>query len=531
MHFVIYFCIFIAAEMVYFLLMDTKDTSQTNARLGSLISEIRQIRGLTQAEFAHQLGTSQSAVNRIEKGKQNLSLDMLGRISEVLEKPLIAVGNQGVNLKIEGARELSGEIQLKTSKNAAVGLLCASLLNHGKTTFKNFPRIEEVFRIIEVLESIGVKVRWLPGNDLEIKRPVKLKMDQLDGKAARKTRSVLMMIGPLAKELSDFKIPYAGGCKLGERSVKPHLYGLEEFGVNIVAKDRYYHVQTNYQQPEHLVMYESGDTVTENVLMAAAYTQKITLQFASANYMVQDVCGYLEALGVKVEGRDSTTMTVHGVKKQIKKDVVYAPAEDPIEAMFFVSTALTTNSEITIKRVPIDFMALELLKLEKMGASFTVTKRYKAKNGFTDLVDVTVHKHDGQLKAPIGKVYSRPYPGLNMDNLPYFVPIAAVSRGRTLIHDWSFENRAIYYTELTKIGANIDLADRHRVYISGPTSFRAADLACPPALRPASLLLIGMMAAKGTSMLRNVYTINRGYEDIAKRLNSLGANIEVVHDL
>jgi UDP-N-acetylglucosamine 1-carboxyvinyltransferase len=199
--------------------------------------------------------------------------------------------------------------------------------------------------------------------------------------------------------------------------------------------------------------------------------------------------------------------------------------------MFFVSTALTTNSEITINRVPIDFMALELLKLEKMGAKFSQTKRYKAKNNFTDLVDITVHKNNGSLKAPAGKIYSRPYPGLNMDNLPYFVPIASITKGRTLIHDWSFENRAIYYTELTKIGANIDLADRHRVYITGPTKFSNADLVCPPALRPASLLLIGMLSAPGTSMLRNVYTINRGYEDLARRLNALGAQIEVLHDI
>ncbi|MCA9328461.1 UDP-N-acetylglucosamine 1-carboxyvinyltransferase, partial [Candidatus Saccharibacteria bacterium] len=146
-------------------------------------------------------------------------------------------------------------------------------------------------------------------------------------------------------------------------------------------------------------------------------------------------------------------------------------------------------------------------------------------------VDVTVHKHNGALKAASGKVYSRPYPGLNMDNLPYFVPIAAVAKGRTLIHDWSFENRAIYYTELTKIGATVELADPHRVYITGPTKFTNADLACPPALRPASLLLIGMLAAEGTSVLRNVYTINRGYEDLAMRLNSLGAEIEVLHDI
>ena len=114
---------------------------------------------------------------------------------------------------------------------------------------------------------------------------------------------------------------------------------------------------------------------------------------------------------------------------------------------------------------------------------------------------------------------------------PYFVPIAALARGRTLIHDWMYENRAIYYTEMTKVGMQVELADPHRLYIEGPTHFRAADVVCPPALRPASLLLIGMLAADGVSTLRNIYTIQRGYEDLAERLNSLGARITVLHEL
>jgi len=357
-------------------------------------------------------------------------------------------------------------------------------------------------------------------------------MDQLDAKAARRTRSVLMMIGPLIHELRDFKIPYAGGCKLGERTVKPHLYGLEEFGVEITAKDKYYHVTSKPTRPEHITLYESGDTVTENVAMAAARGKgTTTIQMASANYMVQDVCGYLEKLGVTVEGTGTMTLKITGTDKPIKKDVVYSPAEDPIEAMFFVSTAIATNSQITIKRVPIDFMTLEMMKLKKMGLEYDQTKRYKADNGFTDLVDITVHKHNGTLRALTEKIHANIYPGLNQDNLPYFVPICAVAKGRTLIHDWTYENRAIYYTELTKIGANVELADPHRVYVTGKTKFSSADLACPPALRPASLLLIGMMAAPGKSMLRNVYTINRGYEDIANRLNSIGARIEVINEL
>src|SRR5438270_9690839 len=169
----------------------------TNEKIGKLIAQIRQEKGLTQAEFARQLKTSQSAVNRIEHGRQNLSMETLGRISDVLNKQLISINQGAINLYIEGGHELKGEITLKTSKNATVALLCASLLNKGTTRLKNVARIEEVNRLIEVLASIGVHVRWTNGNDLEIKPPAKLKLDDMNKEAARKTRSVIMFIGPL----------------------------------------------------------------------------------------------------------------------------------------------------------------------------------------------------------------------------------------------------------------------------------------------------------------------------------------------
>lgn len=505
--------------------------SNSNEKIGLLIQQIRQDRGLTQAEFAGKLHTSQSAVNRIEKGKQNLSLETLARISDVLQKQLIKVGNEGINLRIEGGRELKGTVTLKTSKNAAVALLCASLLNYGVTKFTSFPRIEEVYRIIEVLESIGVKVKWLEGNDIEIRRPAILKLDKLDADAARKTRSVLMFAGSLMHDYKSFKIPYAGGCKLGERTVAPHLFVLQSFGVDIKSPKGQYEVTVKKRSPGRVVLYEQGNTVTNNALMAASRTSGQTIiQSASADYMVQDLCGFLTKLGVKIEGLGTTKLKVTGVP-HIKKNITYAPAEDPIEAMFFLSTAITTNSKITIARVPVDWIALEMLKLEKMGVKLRVSERYKALNGFIDLADITVEKRTKPLKALDDKLHPNLWPGLNPDNLPYFVPIAAAINGRTLIHDWMFENRAIYYTEMSKIGMNVELADPHRLYIQGPTKFSAGEVVCPPALRPASLLLIGMLAAKGTSILRNVYTINRGYEDIAERLNSIGAHITVLNEM
>ncbi|HKU18933.1 MAG TPA: UDP-N-acetylglucosamine 1-carboxyvinyltransferase [Candidatus Saccharimonadales bacterium] len=502
----------------------------TNAKIGHLIAQIRQERGLTQAEFAKRLSTSQSAVNRIEHGKQNLSLETLGRISDVLNKQLISLSGKAVNLRIEGGGELSGEITLKTSKNAAVALLCASLLNYGVTRFLSFPKIEEVYRIIEVLESIGVKVKWI-GSDIEIRRPRVLKLDNMNADAARKTRSVLMLVGPLLHDYDSFKIPYAGGCKLGTRTVEPHLFALEEFGVSIVATKGFYQVTVDKKPAGRVVLYEQGNTVTNNALLAAArFENETIIQSASADYMVQDLCLFLRKLGVKIDGFGSGTLKVHGAK-QIKKNITYALTEDPIEAMFFLSAAVTTGSHVTIRRVPIDWLAIELLKLEKMGLQMDISERYKAANGVIDLVDITVHKHNGKLRALPDKLHPNLWPGLNPDNLPYFVPIAGVLNGRTLVHDWMYENRAIYYTEMTKVGMQVELADPHRLFVLGPTNFTKADVICPPALRPASLLLIGMLAAPGVSTLRNVYTINRGYEDLAERLNSLGAHIQVFHDI
>jgi len=505
--------------------------NDTNEKIGHLIYQIRQERGLTQAAFAKRLGTSQSAVNRIEHGKQNLSLETLGRISDVLNKQLISLNPGAVSLRIEGGHELSGEIEIKTSKNATVGLLCASLLNRGTTRLKNVARIEEVSRMIEVLQSIGVHVKWI-GNDLEIKPPKQLKLESMNKEAARKTRSVIMFIGSLMHRVKEFSIPYAGGCELGRRTVLPHLYALEEFGVDVLTRSGHYHVSVNPHLPKRdVVLYESGDTTTENALMAAAgFEGETVIKMASANYAIQDLCFYLQKLGVKIEGIGTTTLKIRG-QRNIKKNVSYYPSEDPVEAMTFIAAAVTTNSQIKVKKAPIDFVELELLKLEKMGLHFKLSPRYKAENGQTDLVDITIYKHDGQLNAPLEKLYGRPFPGLNIDNLPYFVPIAAVAKGRTLIHDWVYEDRALMYTEMKKIGVDLELADPHRVFINGPTRWRAADIVAPSGIRPAVMLLIGMLAPQGTSMLRNVYTINRGYEDLAARLNSLGAHITVMHEL
>ncbi|OGY84622.1 MAG: UDP-N-acetylglucosamine 1-carboxyvinyltransferase [Candidatus Kerfeldbacteria bacterium RIFCSPHIGHO2_12_FULL_48_17] len=509
--------------------MEKSQASAENRKIGQFIAQLREQKKMTQGNLAQALKTSQSAVARMEKGEQNLSTGMLSKISTILGHDVVTLGSNTVNFEIEGGHKLSGEITVKTSKNAAVSLLMASLLNTNTTTLKNMPRIEEVNRIIEVLTSIGVSVTWHENGDTVIKPPKKLKLDHINKTAAEKTRSVIMMMGPLAHLFKNFSIPQPGGCKLGARTVRPHLYALEKLGIQIETHSEAYHITSKKLSGAEIVLYESGDTVTENVLMAAAKIPQTTvIKFASSNYMVQDLCFFLQKLGVKISGIGSSTLTVHGVK-DINKPVTYAPSEDPIEAMMFLSIAATTHSAITIKRCPIEFLELELLKLEKMGFKYTASKPYAAANGHTKLVDIKTQI--SQLKALEEKIYARPFPGVNIDNLPFFVPVATQAEGQTLIHDWVYENRAIYYMELTKLRANIILADPHRVFVRGITELRAAEIICPPALRPAAIILIAMLAARGTSLLRNVYSINRGYEDLCARLQKLGAKIKIVSSM
>lgn len=512
--------------------MKTVPELNYSEKIGNFIQQTRAQKGMTQAELARRVGTSQSAINRIENGGQNLSMEMLARISDALHSQIVSLQNPGtLNFRVEGGHKLKGEITVRTSKNAAVGLLCASLLNKGTTTLRRMPKIEEVYRLIEVMVSMGVKVRWLnEEGDLEIKPPAKISTDNIDVEAGRKTRSVIMFMGPLMHSLSSFKIPYAGGCKLGVRTVLPHLYALEEFGLKIDTTQGFYHCTVKPNKPGNIVMFESGNTPTENAIMAAARVDGTTvIRRAASNYMVRDVCFFLQHLGVKIEGIGSHTLTIHGVKT-INKDVEFWPSEDPIEAMTFLSIAATTNSHIKINRVPIDYLDLEILKLQKMGMKLDMSEPYPGANGIIRLVDITV-KDASHLVALEDKLEAHDDPGMNMDNLPYFVPVAAAAHGKTLIHDWTYENRAIYYTELTKLNANINLLDVHRVTVEGPTNWKAAEVITPPALRPAVLILIGMLAAPGVSVLRNVYSINRGYEDLAKRLNSLGAKIEVIREI
>ncbi len=494
-------------------------------KVANFIKKTREERGLTQGDFAKALKTTQSAVARIESGKQNVTVDQLSKISEALGRPILSLTNT-LDFKIEGGHKLSGKIETNTSKNGAVNIMVAAIINQGTTTLRNIPHIEEVKRYKELLESLGVKIRWTHNDTaLEITPPKKLTFSKINKEVAEKIRS-FTFAGAFIHFSNKFSLPHSGGCKMGERTVASHKYALEHIGVHIETKENCYIISYKKLKPAEFILYESSDTGAITALIAAAKINgKTVIKCAPPNYQVQDVCFLLEKMGIKIDGIGTSTLTVHG-KEIINENIEHYNSEDPIESMFFLSAAIVTHSRLTITRCPIDFLELELEKLKHMGLKFTKSKIYLSNNLRTKLVDITIQP--SKLVAPHDKIHTQPYPGINNDNLPFFVPICCFAEGQTLIHDWTWENRAIYFTELNRLGADIKLLDPHRALVTGVKKLRGTQIVSPPALRPTAIILIAMLAAEGTSMLRNVYSIKRGYADIAERLNSIGAKITVL---
>ncbi|MFH1326303.1 MAG: UDP-N-acetylglucosamine 1-carboxyvinyltransferase [Candidatus Falkowbacteria bacterium] len=427
------------------------------------------------------------------------------------------------NYIINGGKKLTGSITTNSAKNSAVSILCATVMIKGKTTLVDVPEIEEVKRIMEILNSIGVKVAWSGKNKLTVENFGKINLKNINKKSVRVTRSSFMLIGALSGILKTFSFYKPGGCKLGARTLTPHILGFENLGLKISENKKYFTINTSRRKSAEFTMYEMSDTGTENIIMTACTIPgKTIIKLAASNYMVQDLCYFLQKAGVKIKGIGSATLEITGVKK-LKPVSNYSIMPDPIESMAFIATAIVTQSKLTIKNCPIDFLQIELEKLKIMGQQFKILKKHKSKNKKFDLIDLKIIP--SKLVAPPDKIHAQPYPGLNIDNLHFFVPILLRAKGKTLVHDWVYENRAIYATELVRLGAKIDLLDPHRLIVEGPVKLKSAEIICPPALRPAMNILICMLATKGKSTLRNLYSIKRGYEDIIERLKKLGADI------
>src|SRR3569623_854433 len=297
--------------------------------------------------------------------------------------------SESIDFRVTGGQKLSGSIATNVSKNGAVNLLCATMLNRGKTILHGIPKIEEVYRYIEVIESLGARDVWSDEHTVEVEAQKEPDFKNLNFDIAAKVRS-FTFLGSLIHHRVHFSFPNPGGCKMGERTVAAHKYGLQKLGVKITTLEETYEIEPGELHPAEIVLYESSDTGAINVMLAAAKIPgTTTIKFAPPNYQVQEVCFLLEKMGVKIEGIGTTTLVVHGVA-DINATIELHYSEDPIESMFFISSSIMTDSALEVKRCPVEFIELELEKLSHMGLRFFVSKKYPAHNGRTMLADIKV---------------------------------------------------------------------------------------------------------------------------------------------
>ena len=493
-------------------------------KLGESIAFFRQQKGLTQVEFAKLLQTSQSAIARIEKGDQNLTAETISKINRVLEKNVVKLANPMLNLKVEGGKKLNGSVTVRSSKNSSVCLLYASLLNRQKTNIKNITVIEEVLRTIDVLKSLGVDINIKKQNAYISPLPIKNVKD-----IKIKANNLLLLIGVLSNFYGKFSIPVNFKATNFTGTLNSHLFSLEQLGFNFSIRQDRLMVDCTRKHGGEITMYESSDTATINCIFASVGIKEgVKINLASSNYQVSDVLQFLKHLGARVKGVGTTTLSINGGSK-LQRVIEFNPITDPSESMFYISCGILTNSSIIIRKAPINYLKLELLKLKKMGFKYRILKRYKSNDKTRNYADIQTF--ESSLKALDEKMYARPFPGLLIDNLPYFVVIATQATGRTIVNDFVMTERAPHFTELNNLGADIILADNHRVFVQGKTQLKSADLTCSLALHPGNMILVAMLGAKGVSTLKEAYTLNAWYEGLFDNLNKLGASVHVLYEL
>jgi UDP-N-acetylglucosamine 1-carboxyvinyltransferase len=436
--------------------------------------------------------------------------------------------------KIHGGHQLSGAVTTNGSKNSALAIISASLLTFEPILLTNVPRISDVNDMVSMLRSIGFQATWIDDNSLSLQRPLILDVNSLDIQAAQRTRAVVLLVAGLAIDHADFTIPFPGGCNLGDRSLEPHIDALEQLGLEVSHQSNGLWVRRAGEGDSEttITLLESGDTVTENAILAAVALNRgiVRICNASCNYMVQDLCSFLQQTpGVRIEGLGSPQLTVSRCESDTPGPIAYPILEDPIEAFFFIAAAVVTRSCLRVLRVPITFVSLELRLLQKMGLKVLAGPRYASASGVAMLCDLEILADLQPLNAMELKIHPNIYPfGVNVDNLPAFGPIAAVSEGQTLLHDWMYEQRAPYFALLRDFGVRVELPDKHRAYFHGPAELRASNCRLPPALRPASVVLLAALAAPGISYLSDVNVVSRGYEDLVGRLRSIQARVDVL---
>ena len=428
---------------------------------------------------------------------------------------------------IQGGKPLKGEVKIKGAKNAAFPILAATLLTKEPCIISNLPLIEDVLKMIKILESLGAEISWLGQRKIKVNcsnvSPLKIPFDVVGC-----FRGSILLLGSLLARFDEIKFPPPGGCVIGARPIDTHLDALFQGGVKISSKGNFYYFKKDKNfKPKfqtintlkekkrnkliEIILQEFSVTATENILLFSALSSKRTLlKIADKDYQVQELINILRKMGVRVKETGNHAIEIVGKKKL--RGFQHSIISDPIETGTFIVATLATRGEVLIKNAQLSFLDLFLKKLWDFGANF-------------EILDGQTIKVSPSGRFKMDKIQSLPYPGIHSDLQPELGALATQTEGPTLIHDPLFEGRLKYLEELNKMGAEIIFCDPHRAVVNGPTPLYGIEIPSPDIRAGASLIIAGLIA-KGQTIIKNIYQIDRGYERIEERLQKLGANIK-----
>ncbi|MFH1820447.1 MAG: UDP-N-acetylglucosamine 1-carboxyvinyltransferase [Candidatus Nealsonbacteria bacterium] len=411
---------------------------------------------------------------------------------------------------INGGKPLKGEIEVRGAKNAAFPILTATLLTKEECEISNLPLIEDVFRMIEIMKSLGSKITWVNERTIKIDNS-KINLANIREDIICLLRGSVLFFGPLLARFGQIKLPNPGGCVIGARPITTHLDGFSQLGVIVKKEGMKYQLKFSGNKTGTVVLDELSVTGTENLMLfASLIPDKTLIKLADGDYQVQELAKFLKKMGVKIKGEGTHEITLKGSKKL--KGVKHRLINDPIEAGTFILMAAATKGNVLIKNVEVQFLELPLKKLKSFGVPFKIINH--------NSVRVLPWK-----KLKIDKIQSLPYPGIPSDLQSAFGVLSTQAAGSTLIHDPLYEGRLKYLEELNKMGAEIYFADPHRAIINGPTQLYGRDLESFD-LRGGAALIIAGLCARGRTTISNIYQVDRGYEKIDERLRKIGADIK-----
>jgi UDP-N-acetylglucosamine 1-carboxyvinyltransferase len=421
---------------------------------------------------------------------------------------------------IEGGVPISGELTPAGNKNAALPLLAACLLTDEPVILRNMPYIQDVMVMRKLLESIGAQVESLDDSTWRIVAR-ELAPADLNPDLCRRIRASILVAGPLAARFAEFKLPPPGGDVIGRRRLDTHILALRALGVD-VRYERGFSFHARGLRGADFLMDEASVTATENAIMAAVTAKGDTvIRNAASEPHVQELCYFLNGLGAKIEEIGSNTLHIHGVPKLHGGEFTIGP--DYLEVLSFVGAAAVTHGSIRVKQAGVNDLHMIRHVFERLGVTWQVEG------------DDLIVPPDQEMKivpdldGAIPEIKTNVWPAFPTDLISIAITVATQASGSVMFHDWMFSGRMYFTDKLVGMGAKIILCDPYRCLVQGPNQLYSENLESPD-IRAGMSMLLAALAAKGTSTIRNVGQIERGYQDVDKKLRALGAQIERVKE-